>query len=377
MPTTATFESAILHDAIGKANRVAPTKGDAFDKAGGIHITIQGNKKVMVRATDLEIAFEQEIQATSVQGPDVTWRVPSQLFSNIIGSLPMGQGQEVDLIDRGEDPWLRIKSGRTMAKVATIQGEYTLGYFPQFSAADLLPAPDLAAKVRQVVWAIDPTNSTLGGVRIDGERIIGCNLQYLAVTPCQAQVAAPVTVPLKLIEDLLKKASDFRIGATDKRFLMTLDADTKLSTPLIEADYPKIDNIMRKEFLGTITCHRQGVLDMLTRLMTMGKTEKLPRCRVEINGQGLLKMLTLDLDAGKAGRIQDSLDVSSDTWEDVFEMDVTPDNLLSAIDQAKGDKFHLDFGVPGDPQRSKMVPIQLRDDFGYMCWIMPRRANQS
>lgn len=376
MPTTVTFESAILHDAVGKAARVAPNKGDAFDKAAGIHMTIKANKRVIVRATDLDTTFEQEIAATSVKGDACEWRLPSALFSNIIGTLPMGQGQEVDLIDRGGDPWLRLKSGRTVAKIARIDGDYPLSIFPEFQVASLQPAPDLANKIKQVVWAVDPSNQRLGGVRVDGERIIGCNLQFLAIIPCLAQVAAPVTVPLSLVEDLLKKASDFRIGATDKRFLMALDADTKMTTGIIEAPYPQIDNIMRKDFLASITVHRQGALDMLTRLMTMGKTEKLPRVRIEINGTGFLKMLTLDLDAGKAGRIADSIDVTSD-FPDIFEMDVTPDNLLNALDQAKGDKFHMDFGVPNDPARSKIVPIQLRDDFGYMCWIMPRRANQS
>ena len=52
----ATVSAAILHEALNRANRIAPTKGSAMDRAQGIQIEFMLTE-AHVRATDLDVTF--------------------------------------------------------------------------------------------------------------------------------------------------------------------------------------------------------------------------------------------------------------------------------------------------------------------------------
>jgi hypothetical protein len=57
----AIFENATIADSIAKASRVAPTKGEAFDKASGILMTLDPEEKtVTLRSTNLMVFYLED-----------------------------------------------------------------------------------------------------------------------------------------------------------------------------------------------------------------------------------------------------------------------------------------------------------------------------
>lgn len=376
MPTSVTFDNAALADAVGKASRIAPKKGAAFDKAAGILFNVDPtHSHAVIKSTDLEVFYEQRVPMVSAKGDPAQWRIPSSILSGVISNLPMGDGSVVEFIDRGDPSVIRFKSGRMVAKLSTISPD-GFPLMESFAVEGMTPAQALSAKVEQVSWATDPKSPLLSGVHMDGTRLIGCNQYVLAVVPCEMSLVEPVTVPLATLTALMKSATDIKIRAEDRKFEISLDAETKAWTRIIEGNYPKIDGIMREDFTGSIKCHRQQFLDTLDRLMVMVQNEKSPTLTMDINGTGIVKMLTFDMEISGTGRMQDSIDVSSDTFEDSFSMAFIPRMLQEAVGKIRGDYFTLDFGH-SDPLRAKKVPVRLTDDAGYVCYVSAKQQTSS
>lgn len=370
MPTTVIFENALLADAVNKAARVAPNKGAAFDKAAGLMFVIDPRKQyAMVRATDLEISFEQEVPTSESQGDPVNWRIPSAILQSLVSTLPMHEGSTVKFEDRGDEA-IRFKSGRTIAKLNMLE----IDAFPEeifvWEEGMMSDAGDMAFKVEQVSWACDKRSHILSGVHLDGEYMYGCNTSVLSVIPAKVELPEPVTVPLDPISVILKSASNCQVRKLDHRFQIALDEHTRSTTALLEAKYPNVRAVMREDFTQSMKVHRQGFLDSLGRLMVLARNEKLPTLSIEINGAGLVKTLTFDLDIPGVGRMQDSIDVETE-FSESWDVGMVPANLLAAVDHTRGDYVHIDFGHP-DPDKWKLLPIQVRDIHGYRCYVMPK-----
>jgi len=371
VPTSVTFDNATLADAVGKASRIAPRKGPAFDKAAGILFKIDPKlSHAELRATDLEVFYEHRIPVLESKGDPCDWRIPSSILQGIASNLPMGDGASVEFIDRGDPSVIRFKSGRMIAKLQTFDAKE----FPtqvSFDTAGMTPAQHLSQKLEQVSWATDPKSPLLQGVHMDGNRLIGCNQYVLAVIPCEMEIQEPVTVPLGTLTQLLKNATDIRIRAERQRFEIMLDAETKAWTRIIEGAYPKIDGIMRTNFIGAVKVHRQQFLTTLDRLMVMVQNEKSPTLTLEVNGTGIIKVLTFDIEISGTGRMQDTIDVSSD-FADIFRIAFMPRMLQEAVEKIKADYFNLDFGHP-EPAQSPLQPVRLTDDQGFVSYVSAKR----
>lgn len=370
MPTRMTFETALLSDSINKAARIAPTKGAAFDKAAGILFEVDPNTlDVTIKSSNLDVTYRQHLRAKSGSGDVGTWRIPSGMLSQIVSTLPMGEGHTVELIDRG-DQAIRLTSGRVKLRLATLNPEG----FPMVEASDptgMAPANDMAQKVAQVAWSVEKREGVpLSGVRIDGKRLIGCNSYSLAVVPCEVPINDPVTAPLFLIGPLLKQASDIRIKATDNRLHIMLDAETATTSALIEGNYPNVDQVMRKDFLGAYTVHKPTFMESLNRMLALGRADRVSSMRLEVNGTGLVKTVTFDMEIEEVGRMQDSVDIASE-FDQTFEILFNPQMIQQAMDACRGDQATMEFGHE-DPLRSAKMPVRISDNFGYECYLQPK-----
>lgn len=373
MPTTAIFENSDLADAVGKAARIAPIKGAKFDKAAGILMMIEPAQRICkVRATDLDVFYEQSVPIKEVKGDAVNWRIPSGLLAGFIMSLPMGTGNDVTFIDRGQDTWLRFQSDRKKARLA-VMAAHDYPKFDTFPLEGMSAAQDLAAKVEQVAWACDPRSTKLAGVHINGSHLIGCNGYVLAIVPAVIPIEKPVTVPLSSLESLLKDAYALRVRAEGRRFIMSLDEKATASSTLLMEGYPDVfKQVVREDFIVTIEANRQQFADMLNGLMVLIKADKLPTLRLEVNGTGMLKMLTFDMEIPDVGRIQDSMDISTE-YEEVFDIYFPPRALMDAISHSKADKVKFALGHP-EPEKSIRLPCLVSDDQGYTCYVSPKQG---
>lgn len=368
MTTKVTFDAATLADAVSKAARIAPTKGAAYDQAAGLMMVIDTtNSKCILKSTNLDVTYRQELALTDAKGDSTEWRVPAPILAGLMSNLPLGNGSQVKFIDSG-DQNIRIQCGEMLVKLTMHEGMYPT--IDKFDQENMSEANDFASKVSQVSWACERDNSILSGVHVQGEMLVGCNRMVAAMVPCKVPIAKPVTVPLWTVAPVLGKASDVRISASEKLLNVSLDAETQLTTRIYEGDYPDVTRLLRSDFEGQIELHRGKFVETMERMLVVSRTERQPTVKLTINGTGLINSMTFDMDVESVGRIRDTMDVSGE-YDSVFEIHVTPSFIIPAVNNARDEMVTLKFGC-NDFAKSKKVPLIITDTKGYVCLVTPR-----
>lgn len=372
MTTQVTFDAATLADAVGKAARVAPNKGAAFDKAAGILFEVDPTTGLVdIMTNNIDSTYRQRLHVTDAKGDIVKWRIPSAMLAGLVAQLPMGTGATVKFVDRG-DQAIRIVAGSVKVKLTTIDPD---GFpkTPAFTPTGMSEANDFAKKVAQVSWACAKDNSILSGVHVDGKFLIGCDRQIAALIPCEAKVDEPVTVPLGILSNILKQATDVAIRVEDRKLLIQLDAESQATSNIIEGAYPKVDALRRTDYSGTAMIPKTAFVESLERLLVVARTERLPACTLTFT-PGLTRSLVLDLETDDAHRIQDTIDVGGD-FDDPFKVGFNPQYLLSGINNSKAEMVKFEYGTtdPSKIARAADLPCRITDESGYECLIAVRR----
>lgn len=367
MATTARFENAQLADAFTKANRLAPMKGAAFDKAAGFHLTVQPSlSRMTVRSTDMDSTYLQHVPMLKGEGDEVCWRVPSLMVTSMLQALPLGSDNHIEFIDR-DDGTIRLRSGKWVAKLNMMRPD-DFPLIPEFDTESLAAADDLPSKIEQVTWACDAKTDILAGVYLDGRRIVGCNRAALAVVPCVLPVVHPVIVPLASLGGILKVATEVRLGAVERELRLSLDGETQATSRLIEGEFPPIDRVMRDDWRGFVKVGKTRLVEAMNRMMNLIRSERMPSMEVTIDGSGLVGMLTFDMEVEQVGRMQDAVDVDAEGFDDVINFHVRPQMLMNAVDHSKSDNVTIYFGNT-DPLKEPKSTIAVKDDRGYECHL--------
>lgn len=368
MTTKVTFDAATLADAVGKAARIAPTKGAAYDQAAGILMSVDPTtSKCILKSTNLDVTYRQELDLAEGTGDPTEWRVPAAILAGLMSNLPLGNGSQVKFIDTG-DKNIRIQCGEMLVKLSMYEGMFPT--IERFDQDNMSEANDFASKVSQVSWACERDNSIMSGVHVNGDMLIGCNRMAAAMVPCLVPLTNPVTVPLWTVAPVLGKASDVRISASEKLLNVALDAETQVTTRIYEGDYPDVARLLRSDFEGQIEIHKTKFVETMNRMLVVSRTERMPTVKLTINGTGLITSLSFDMDVEGVGRIRDIMDVSGE-FDSVFEIHVTPSLIIPAIDNSRDEMVTLKFGCD-DFAKSKKVPLIVSDTRGYVCLVTPR-----
>lgn len=373
MATSLTFEVPVLSDALQKAAKCSPTKGPAYDKAAGIVFESRPEEKeVVIKATNLDVTYEQVIPVVAATGDPAVWRIPTTVLVPLITSLPMS-GNHVELIDNGLDPFVRVRSGKTVAKLSLFDQGESYPIFPKVSRSGMLDVPDFANRIEQVGWATDNKDGTIiSGVYIDGKNLVATDKFVLAAVPCPVPLDHPVVVPVFTLGTILKSSSHFMVKAVGDKLHMSLDPETVASATIIQGAYPEWWRITRDEFAGTVTVSRQGLLDALGRMAAVIRGEKLPAISLSFNGNQMVKELVLDMETDK-DRMRDTVDCMSDDWDENLDVIVNAGYLRQAVEGARSEVVDISFGKPGgNVVANKKVPLRVLDrKWNYNCWIMP------
>lgn len=360
--TTITCEAAVIADAVGRANRVAPTKGAAFDKASGVVLEIDPSRPspVYVKSTDLEVTYLQRIpvsQGNAVGDPTV-WRLPSALFTGVLAGLPLGSGEMVELGEK--DGSVHIKAGRKRAKLRLIEATS----FPKVKPFDpngMSTVDDLALRISQVAWATDAADPILSGVRLDGTTVTGCDSYVAAIVPCTVPLPETIAVPLRSVAPLLQKAGAVNMRATDTRLELMLDADTQVTSVCLGGAYPDVGRIRRTNFNGSVVIDRMLLADTINKTLAIVRGERYPKLRLTVKENELDLMMQVP----EVGRIDDTIDVSGKPDGDEFVIWVDPSRLTEALAAATQQIVTFNFGP------KPTLPMQVLDANGFDCWIMP------
>lgn len=369
--TKVTFETATLADAIKKAEKVAPSKGKAFDKAAGIvfEITPGAQPPVVIRATNLDIYSMEWVDALSVEGEPAKWRLPSSLINQVVGSLSIASGSTTTLeevVDKKGHSFVQLTtSGRTKAKFNMM----SIDEFPIWSAFDpdnLMPVEGIGGRIAQVEWAAakDAATPILCGVHFDGELCVSTDRYRLAVAELPIKdLEYPVTVPAGLLGGILKERGEVLIGVEGGQFLMMPDKFTQIRAIMYGMDYPKVSRIMDRDKPQTIKVRKAGLLEIMARATAFSGNERFPTLRVFFGNEEIAVMM----DNYEVGLLGDVVEVPGQAMHPRYEIKFAPRNIMEGITRAPNEEVDIGY----DTSKPKGT-IYINGGSGYEAWIMPR-----
>lgn len=366
------FETATIADAIKKAERIAPSKGSAFDKAAGIVLSIDpASGLVVVRATDLRIYSMEWVTSLSIEGDaPVEWRLPSKLFATVLAGLPIGTGKEVTLeeISTGRNRLVTLTSGRTKAKFNLMEVDY-YPVWDVFSPDDLTETDNMGGRIAMVEWAASQAEDPpLSGVYFDGEVVKATDQYKLTIAPLKIpHLTEPITVPAGILGQVLKETGEVAVGVSDNGHLLIMPSPTvQIMATIFGAAYPNTARIeAMADTPNRVKVHKASILEVMHRASAFSGSERYPVLKVFFGQEEIAVMML----TAEVGALADVVEVPGYCDHRRVEMRFGPKNIIQAIENVPND--HLTLGYNAE---NGMSVLHIDGGSGYQSWVMPRKG---
>jgi DNA polymerase III subunit beta len=358
-------EREILADALTTAGRAATSRTGTLPVLSGVRLDVDA-ETLTVTGTDLELTIRLSVPVHSDQPGSAV--VPARLVGDIVKALPAG-AVEVSV----NDDEMSISAGRSQFSVRPL----SLSDYPAQVETDAEPVTLQSAQVadalRQVVRAAstDDARAVLTGVLIaaedDGLKMVATDSYRLAVRdlPQSSMLAAgqKVLVPGRALAELQRILSgdaelSVRLGAREAVFE---SGETRLTTRLIEGEYPNYRNLLPSSYPNVLTVGREALLEALRRVKILAQDSTPVRLTL---GGDTLQLTAITQDVGNA---HEEIDASYDGAE--MTVAFNPDYLAAGIDAVEGDEVTL---ATMDPMKPAVLRGVGHDDYLYL--LMPVRV---
>lgn len=364
MTVKVTFENATIADSVNKAARVAPTRGEAFDKASGILMSLDPEEgQVTLRSTNLQVFYLEVVDATEVEG-DAQWRFNASIISAVVSKLPIGTGKTVTFEQKGGE--VHMKSGRTTAKFRVMDATY----FPKWGAFDpdkLEVVPDLGARIKQVEWAaMEDHEIVFAGIHLDGTHVVATDRIRLAMAPCEAEpIYKPITIPAGILKPVIANLRDVAVGIDEGMFLLMPDVSTQIRTRIYDREYPPVkSSIENRTWPDSVKVRKQSLLEIIDRATVFAQRDRSPKMSFII-GKAEIAVMCSDADTGLLG---DVIELDGQADHARHKIMFTPKNLTEALNAAPSDEVEIFYDLA-----KAEFPVKIDGGSGYVAVIMPRR----
>jgi DNA polymerase III subunit beta len=414
LPVKFRCERDVLLEALTTAGRAIASRGGALPVLSGVRLEAIGDE-LRVVGTDLDLTIQVSTRV-SVSRPGVVV-APGRLVTDIVRALDPG----AVTVESEEDDELRISSGRSNFSVRT----HPAGDFPRLPPISgdgvKLPAAGLTEALRQVVRAASSEDSRpiLTGVLMAAEqgglRLVATDSYRLAVRdlpgigvlredqhvlvpsralaelqrflssaakntpapspPPAAPVAvasvaslgdAPDTDPPPAVAPVETPAADdgpaaiLRLGERDATFEV---GTVKLTTRLIEGDFPNYRTLIPKDYPNSLIVGRDALLDAVRRVKLMVRDPTTP-VRIALRSDGIeLTVITQDW-----GQATEEVDAKYEGAEMVVAFN--PTYLIDGVEAITSDEVQLE-------TLDALKPATLKPTEGsdYLYLLMPVRVS--
>jgi DNA polymerase III subunit beta len=362
-------ERDVLVDALVAAGRAVP-RGVAQPILTGIRLelampdqqlTFTGHDRELTVSVTLHQGVQGEVAGAAV--------VPARLAADVARSLP-GGAVEVTT----DEEHVRIAAGRAEFSLRAFSDDEFPRIFPPSGEAVTLPAAEFAAGLRQVIPAAstDEARPILTGVLVsaedDGLRLVATDSYRLAVRdlPGQAVLAEgqSVLVPSRALNELTKL-----LGTTDELILQLGEreasfqaGDVRLTSVLIEGDFPPYRGLIPSSYPNRLTVERDALLEGLRRVRLLAR-EATP-VRLAMSEQGV-ELVAVTQDVGQAHEI---IDAKFEGTE--LTAAFNPDYLIQGLEVMAGDEATIE---TVDALKPAVVRNPEHQDFLYL--LMPVRVS--
>jgi DNA polymerase III subunit beta len=358
-------EREILADALTTAGRAATNRSGTLPVLSGVRLDV-ADGRLTVTGTDLELTIRLSVPVhVDKEGSAV---VPARLVGDIVKALPPGA---VD-VTVGDDE-MSISAGRSQFSVRPL----SLSDYPAQADTEAAPvtlsSQQVGDALRQVVRAAstDDARAVLTGVLMasedEGLKMVATDSYRLAVRdlPQSSMLAAgqKVLVPGRALAELQRVLTadaelSVRLGQREAVFEV---GGTRLSTRLIEGEYPNYRNLLPSSYPNRLTVGREALLEALRRVKILAQDSTPVRLSV---GGDTLRLTAITQDVGNAHEEVDA------TYEGT-EMTIAfnPDYLTAGVEAVEGDEVTLS---TLDPMKPAVLRGVGHDDYLYL--LMPVRV---
>jgi DNA polymerase III subunit beta len=358
-------ERDVLVEALGTAGRAATGRGSALPVLSGVRVGLDGDR-LSLTGTDLELTISVQVEVAG-EAPGVTV-LPGRLASEIVRSLPGGS--------------VEVSVDAEQARIAAGRSEFSLRVLP----ADEFPRPTtvsgepvtleadaLASALAQVVPAAsrDDARPILTGVLLaaepEGLRLVATDSYRLAIRDLPGTTVLAegqqVLVPSRALQELgrlLPGAGSLtvRLGERDATFEV---GDSRLSTVLIEGEFPNYRGLIPQNQPNRLTVGREALLEAIRRVKLLAREATPVRLGMTTDG---LELVAVTQDVGQA---HESLDAKYEGTE--LTVAFNPEYLLQGIEVAPGDEVTVE---TVDALKPALVRSAEHPEFLYL--LMPVRV---
>jgi DNA polymerase-3 subunit beta len=358
-------EREILADALTTAGRAATSRSGTLPVLSGLRLDVSDGQ-LTVTGTDLELTIRLSVPVHSDK--DGSAVVPARLVADIVRSLPAGA---VDIAIGDDD--MSISAGRSQFSVRPLSlSDYPAQVEPTADPVTLTSS-QVGEALRQVVRAAstDDARPVLTGVLIASEesglKMVATDSYRLAVRdlPQSSILSAgqKVLVPGRALVELQRVLSadaelSVRLGAREAVFEA---GGTRLTTRLIEGEYPNYRNLLPSSYPNQLTVGRDALLEALRRVKILAQDSTPVRLGL---GADTLQLTAITQDVGNA---HEEIDASYTGTE--MTVAFNPDYLASGVDAVEGDEVTLS---TLDPMKPAVLRGVGHDDYLYL--LMPVRV---
>jgi DNA polymerase-3 subunit beta len=359
-------ERDVLVEALGTATRAVASRGGALPVLSGVKAELTGDQLVLT-GSDLDLTIQVGITVAGQQ--DGVAVLPARLAADIVRSLAAGA---VHVDAEGDEA--RISSGRSEFAVRLLPAEDFPRLAETLGDEVTLDASALEEALKQVVRAAshDDARPILTGVLMaaegDGLRLVATDSYRLAVRDLPGTTVLregqTVLVPSKALGELTRilggaTSVTLRLAERDASFVVD---ETKLTTRLIEGEFPNYRQLIPNTHPNRLTVGREPLLEALRRVKLLAR-EATP-VRITLKPEGIeLTAITQDV-----GQAHEDLDAKYEGTEMVIAFN--PEYLADGVEAVKGDEVTLETVDALKPAVVKSVESQ-----DYLYLLMPVRVS--
>ena len=359
-------ERELLADALTTAGRAATGRSAALPVLSGVRLELTSDQ-LTVTGTDLDLTIQLGVTVGGDSDGGVV--LPARLAAEIVRSLNDGK---VEVAVATDD--VSITGGRSQFSVRPL----SIDDYPRLPtpATDgvTVPAATFGEALRQVVRAAstDENRPILTGVLLtaenDGLRMVATDSYRLAVRDlAETQVLGAgqkVLVPGRALVELQRLVGAggdlvLRLGDRDATFEV---GGTRLTTRLIEGEFPNYRQLIPQSHPNTLTVAREALLEAIRRVKILAR-DATP-VRLQLGGDTLgITAVTQDI-----GTASEELDASYSGAE--LTVAFNPDYLAAGVEACIGDEVTLS---TLDALKPAVVRGVGADDYLYL--LMPVRVS--
>jgi DNA polymerase-3 subunit beta len=363
-------ERDVLADALVTTGRAATSRTGALPVLEGLHLSVRGDE-LSVTGTDLEMSIRLTTTVGGVSDGAVV--IPARLSADAVRSLPAGA---VEFVAGDGGDTVTIAAGRSQFSLRSYDVDDYPAQVDPAAEAVTLSSTEFADALRQVVRAASPDEArgVITGVLIaaedEGVRMVATDSYRLAVRDLHDQgilgSGQKVLVPHRALSELQRilggsEQLTVRLGARHATFEC---GRTRLTTRLIEGDYPNYRNLVPAASPNTLTIAKEPLLEALRRVKIMAQRDSSSAVRFQLGGD----TVTLSVRDQDYGRVVEEMDVQYEGDEMVVGFN--PDYLASGVDALDADEITMSLR---DPVKAVVLRGVGKPDYLYL--LMPLRVS--